>query len=201
MSDEIKDGEHQVSPQGGAGFRVPPRTWIVWITIFGGIILLMLFRDRMDSEGDRISQYRFEQLVDSNLIVRATINYDPQSPLNEVVGKYFKIENDRRIEVPFQAKLRLTPRLEEQLLSSPQFEARQPNNMLLKVVWSILPIVIIAVLIWFFFIRRIKRISRESPDLQMKTAEQQDRLDRILDKWEQQARRMDGVLDKLERDK
>ncbi len=165
MSDENKHNDDEKAPKKGGEFRVPPRTWIVWIAIFGGIILLMLFRDRMETQGEPLSQYRFQQLVESNQIAQATINYSPQNPyLTEIVGKFFKTDaagnrikkNDSDELVAFRTKARLTPKMEEKLLALPQFEVREPNTMLLSVVWSVLPIIIIAALIWFFFIRQIK---------------------------------------------
>jgi len=143
------------------------------------------------------TQYRFEELLNSEQIAHATLLYDPQSVLTEVVGTYYQNENGSKTEVPFRTRLRLTARLEERLLSLPQFEARQPNTALLAVIWSVLPILVIAALIWFFFIRQIKKISVQSRG---KTSEQQDRYDIILAKWEDQARRMDTVLEKMERD-
>src|SRR5437016_8346778 len=92
MADEKYNDDDKSSKKGGE-FRVPPRTWIVWIAIFGGIILLMLFKDRMEPQGEPISQSRFQQLVESNQITQATINYSPQNPyLTEIVGKYFKTD-------------------------------------------------------------------------------------------------------------
>ncbi len=156
MADDNRYNENDKNPRKGE-FKVPPRTWIVWIAIFGGILLLMLFKDKMESSPDTIVQYKFQQLVDSNLITQATIDYNPQnSALNVVVGKYRKVEGDRTMEVPFRAKVRLTPSMEEDLLSKPNFEPREPNTMLLGVLWSVLPIVLIATVIWFFFIRQIK---------------------------------------------
>ena len=157
MSDDNKySGDDKNSRKNGE-FRVPPRTWVVWIAIFGGIVLLMLFKDRMEPPGDFLKQYVFQQLVDSNQIVQATISYNPQDPdLREVTGKYWKMENDRKVEVPFRAKVRLLPDLEKKLLASPQFEPRQPNTMLFSFMLSVLPIIVIAALIWFFFIRQIK---------------------------------------------
>jgi cell division protease FtsH len=165
MPDDNKHNDDEKAPKKGGEFRVPPRTWIVWIAIFGGIVLLMLFRDRMETQGDPLSQYRFQQLVESNQIAQATINYSPQNPyLTEIVGKYFKTDSSgARIAkngvdelIPFRTKARLTAKMEEKLLALPQFEVREPNTMLLSVVWSVLPIIIIAALIWFFFIRQIK---------------------------------------------
>ena len=46
MSDENKHSEDEKNSKKGGEFRVPPRTWVVWIAIFGGIILLMLLKER-----------------------------------------------------------------------------------------------------------------------------------------------------------
>src|SRR5436190_12184200 len=157
MSDENKHSDDEKNSRKGGEFRVPPRTWIVWIAIFGGIILLMLFKEKMEAPGDTITQFKFQQLVESNQITQATINYNPQNPLlNEVIGKYYKIDNDRKIETAFRAKVRLTEKMEEKLYALPQFEPREPNTMLMSVAVSVLPFIIIAALIWFFFIRQIK---------------------------------------------
>src|SRR5512143_1046067 len=93
MADDNRYSDDDKSPKRGSEFRVPPRTWIVWIAIFGGIILLMLARERMDSQGDVLSQFRFQQLVESNLIAHAVINYSPQNlSLTEITGKYYRNE-------------------------------------------------------------------------------------------------------------
>jgi ATP-dependent Zn protease len=155
----------------------------------------MFLRNNLESPAETITQLRFEELVNSGQIAHATLLYDPQSVLTEVVGRYYQSGNGAKTEVPFRARLRLTSRLEEKLLSLPQFEASQPNSVLMGVIYSILPIIIIAALIWVFFIRQIKK-----GPLQTKAAEQQNRYDSILSKWEDQARRMDVVLEKMERD-
>src|SRR2546421_12712779 len=92
------------------GSQKSRRLWIVWIAIFGGIILLMLFRDRMETQGEQLSQYDFELKVGSDQIAQATINYTPQNPyLTEIIGTYFKTgtrqdhtkQNDHAEVVPF----------------------------------------------------------------------------------------------------
>jgi cell division protease FtsH len=157
MPDDNKYNDNGKNPRKGGEFRVPPRTLVVWIAIIAGITLLMLFRDRMDQQGDVLTQYRFQQLVDSNQIVQATINYNPQNPdLREIVGKYWKLDNDRKVEVPFRVKARLYPDLEKKLLTLPQFDPHEPNTMLFNFMVSFLPFIIIGALVWFFFIRQIK---------------------------------------------
>src|SRR5262245_12570506 len=118
MPDDNRYNNDDKNSRKGGEFKVPPRTWLVWIAIFGGIILLMLFKERMDSPGEMLTQYRFQQLVESNQIAQATINYSPpqSAALTEVIGKYYR-DNDRKNEVAFRAKVRLTPKMEEKLFS------------------------------------------------------------------------------------
>jgi cell division protease FtsH len=157
MPDDNKLRDEDKNPKKGGEFRVPPRTMIVWIAILGGITLLMLFKDRMETPGDPIKQTKFMELVESNQIVQATINYNPQGTyLREITGKYKKTEDGRTTVAPFQAKIVLYPELEKKLVNNPVFEPREPNTMLFSFMLSILPIIIIAALIWFFFIRQIK---------------------------------------------
>jgi cell division protease FtsH len=165
MSEENRYNDDDKNSRKPSEFKVPPRTWVIWIAIFGGIIMLMLLKDRMETPGEVLSQYVFLQKVESNQIAQATINYSPQSPLlTEITGKYFRTDSEGRhikVEgkeelVAFRTKARLTEKMEDKLFNLPQYEPREPNTMLLTAVWSVLPILVIATLIWFFFIRQIK---------------------------------------------
>ena len=162
MPEDNKSNDEEKIPKKGGEFRVPPRTWIVWIAIFGGIIMLMLMRDKWETQGEPLPQWRFMQLYDSNLIAQAVVNYNPQNPLlTEIIGRYIEADKDGNVikgakEKPFRTRARLTEKYEGRLFRDPRIEPREPNTMLLSVVWSVLPIVIIAALIWFFFIRQIK---------------------------------------------
>ncbi len=180
------------------------RAWFIWLAVLAGILLLVLVRNRQEPGGESLSPYRFEELLAAGRIAQGTITYDPQNQaLNEVIGKYSRDENNAKVEVPFRTKVRMTRGLEDKLLSLPQFQAREPNTLLMSLLWSLLPIVLIAVLIWFFFVRQIKLAGKSGVsvgELNTRAREQQDRFDRILDKWEEQGHRMDVVLDKLERD-
>src|SRR5438552_15091504 len=118
MSDDNKHNDDDKNAKKGSEFKVPPRTWVVWIAIFGGIILLMLMRDRWESQGELVGQFKFQQLVESNLVEKAVVNYSPQNlSLTEVTGKYYKtdqagnhIKDPKTGEdatVAFRAKVRL----------------------------------------------------------------------------------------------
>src|SRR5213593_970984 len=94
MPDENKLNEDK-NPKKGGEFRVPPRTWIVWIAILGGIVLLVLMKDKWEAQGENVPQWRFMQLVDSNAIVEAKVYYSPQNVLlTEIVGKYRLLDKD-----------------------------------------------------------------------------------------------------------
>src|SRR5437899_3420212 len=101
----------ETNPNGAKKPRA--RLWVTWITVFGGIMLLMLLRDRWEAQGELISQYQFEQLLDAGQIAHATITYDAQnSALTEIIGNYWKHQNDQKTVMPFRTKVRLTGELE-----------------------------------------------------------------------------------------
>ena len=56
MPDKDRNNGDEKNTRKTGEFRVPPRTWLVWIIIFGGIVLLVLFRDRMDPHGVAMSE-------------------------------------------------------------------------------------------------------------------------------------------------
>ncbi len=156
MAEQRTPNKPDEPPKKGGEFRVPPRTWVVWIAIFGGIMLLMFFKDRMNNQGQTLPQYEFLRLAESNRIAHATIHFSPQSYLTEVTGTYYKSEGGTEVEVPFVTKIKLTDKMEETFQASDRFEAKEANTMWLNVFFSIFPILLIALLIWFFFVRQIK---------------------------------------------
>ena len=164
MSEESK-GDNKNGKRGG-DFKVPPRTYLLWIAIVLAIPLLMIFRNNSGTQAEVLTQTQFIEKVDSNLISKGTIIYDPQSPyLHEIRGKYIRTDssgqqildsNGKPAEANFTTKIRFTEKFEEKLLFSGKFEIKQPNTMLLGILYSLFPILVIGLLIWFFFIRQIK---------------------------------------------
>ena len=164
MADENRSNDDEKGKKGGE-FRVPPRTWIVWIAIFGGIISLMMLKDRMDGESTALKHYDFLQLVESNLVHSATINYGAQSGyLTEITGKYFATDKDgNRVKdagqdklVAFRTKTRLTPEIENKLVKLPQFEPREPNPLWWSFGMQLMFFLALGLFVWFFFIRQLK---------------------------------------------
>ncbi len=160
MANENKYNDDDKNGKKGGDFKVPPRTWIVWIAIIGGITMLVTFKSHMEMQPGQLSPYDFQQKVNSNLIAQASLNINPQSPLvADIVGAYYKTDDTgKRLNetVPFRTKTLLTDKMQEKLINLPPFEVHEPNQFLLSAVLTVLPIILIAVVIWFIFIRQIK---------------------------------------------
>ncbi|MBL9170094.1 MAG: ATP-dependent zinc metalloprotease FtsH [Verrucomicrobiales bacterium] len=145
-------------------FRNSPQRYLLWIAIIATIPLLVIVNNRATPQGKLLSQPEFMALVDSNLVSRAAITYDVQSVLQEVRGKYYRTDKDgKRIteggkdtEEAFVARVRLPEDYELKLLSTGRFEVKQPNTLLLQLIWGIGPFILIGLFIWFFFIRQIR---------------------------------------------
>ncbi len=160
MADENKFNNDDKDSRKNGDFRVPPKTWIVWIVIFGGILALFLFNKRLTEPSQTMQPKDFWAKVDAQQIAQATVNYSPQSPLYDITGTYYRTEKvgDTNSEVPvqFQVKTPLTDKNVEKLEMYPNIVMKEPNTMLLSVMMTLLPILLIGVFIWFFFIRQIK---------------------------------------------
>lgn len=157
MSDDSKstgNGKNEKKNE----IKVPSRNWLLWILILGCIPLLMVFKDNRDAKYLDISRQDLIQLVSSNAVNSGVIHYNPQSSvLNEITGTYAKIDpaTGNEVQVPFRVKTKLTEDLETSLLDK-GFAVREPNTFLLNIFVTILPILFVAFLIYFFFIRQIK---------------------------------------------
>jgi cell division protease FtsH len=159
MSDENKFNNDDKDSRKNGDFRVPPKTWIVWIVIFGGILALFLFNKRLTEPSQNLGIKDFWAKVDAKQIQTATINYSPQSPLYDITGTYRQEKaGDTNSEalVQFHVKTPLTDKNLEKLENYDGIEMKEPNTMLLSVMMTLLPILLIGAFIWFFFIRQIK---------------------------------------------
>jgi len=138
----------------GGEFRVPPRTWILWIAILGAIPLLVLFKDPREHQVT-LSQKEFLDLFQANAIKEGIIWFNVQDPLTQdITGKY--VPSGKDTPVKFKTMVHLDESLDRQLRRSGLFEPKRPNTLMQNMLVSIVPILLIALLIWFVFIRQIK---------------------------------------------
>ncbi|MFM1942027.1 MAG: ATP-dependent zinc metalloprotease FtsH [Verrucomicrobiota bacterium] len=135
--------------------RVPPRTWLIWIAILAMIPILWRFHEQTGVATETLKYEKFIQLVKDNKITKGVIHYSPQSDkIHEIEGEYKESETSEA--KPFRIKTRLLESVEEQMLSSGKFETDEPNTLLLGILYSLLPFVLLALLIWFFLVRQIR---------------------------------------------
>jgi len=75
-----------------------------------------------------------------------------------VVGKYQDVEKDgtKSALKPFHAKMLLSDKQIDKLSGYANIEVKEANTVLLSLMMTLLPILLIGVFIWFFFIRQIK---------------------------------------------
>jgi cell division protease FtsH len=162
MADDNKQNDKDKNSNKGSGeFRVPPRTWIVWVAIIASIVALVMFRGKLEPTGEDLNPQKFLELVDSNLIAAVSLNYSPASgPVAIIEGTYYKTDAaGKKLNevVPFRTTTLLTEKLQDKLINLPAFTIPKPaNQLVLNIVWGVLPFVLIGGFIWFFFIRQIK---------------------------------------------
>jgi len=138
--------------------RVPPRTWLLWLVLLSLFPLLLFLRGQTDTKARVLSHLEFLQCVEKNEIVEGTIHYNnPQSPLREITGKLRESAGPNKGQsVQFKLETRLSESLEQQLLGGGKFKVAEPNTMLVSLFYTLLPFIIIAAFVYFFFIRQIK---------------------------------------------
>jgi hypothetical protein len=144
------------------------RRWLIWIFLAGLVPLLFVVSKNDKGVSPLVTRQQLIELLMEDRIVRGTIHYNPQSSaLNEITGWYVETNATGLVEEKrFRLKTRLTDTLEARLLNSGKFEAVEPNNMLLSLFYTLSPIFLVAVLIYFFFIRQIKMAGRAvNPEL------------------------------------
>lgn len=159
MSDENKQTPPGKGDRKSGDVKVPPRNWLIWTLILIAVPAIIFFRTKADSKYPPISRAKLVEIVDSGAKMEGKIYYAPpqSSSLVEITGKYITTNQAGvTTEAYFRAPdTRLTPDLEKNLLER-GFETAEPNTMLMSIFVTVLPFVLLAFLIYFFFIRQIK---------------------------------------------
>ena len=158
MSDENRSNEDK-SEKKGSDFQIPPRTLLVWAAILGVIVLLVYMRDRTEQKVEKLGYVELSRLVTNNLVAEGKIVYSQSPYLRTVKGKYIVAdENGKPTEqtVAFKSELPLGEKLTEMLLASGKFETEEANPILANMLMSLLPLLLIVGIIYFFLIRQIR---------------------------------------------
>ena len=137
--------------------RVPPRTWLVWIAILALIPFLWRLRDQGDAKVHHLNHQEFQQKLEDGQIERGVITYNPQdNRLAEITGRYRESYQGATNLVPFKIKTRLFEDTEKSMVRSGNFETVYQNTLFLGLLYTLLPFILLALLIWFFLVRQIR---------------------------------------------
>jgi cell division protease FtsH len=158
MSDENKqNGKDRKS----GDVKVPPRNWLVWTLILVAIPVVIFLRTKTEHAFPLMARHQLENLLtNANVRIDGKIYYAPpqSSMLSEVSGRYIEtnLANGTITDWnAFRAKTHLTDDLVQKLLER-GFQEGEPNTLLMSVFVTVLPILLVAFLVYFFFIRQIK---------------------------------------------
>src|SRR5687768_245437 len=159
MSDENKEKNSGKDRKTGE-VKVPPRNWLIWTIILIAIPVVIFLRTRTESNFNMVSRQDLEVLLAGSKTngIQGKIYYPPpqSSLLAEITGKYNGTNAAGVVgPVQFRAKTRVSEKLEESLLAA-GFQEAEPNTLLMSIFVTVLPILLVAFLVYFFFIRQIK---------------------------------------------
>src|SRR5687767_1247377 len=159
MSDENKEKNSGKDRKTGE-VKVPPRNWLIWTIILVAIPVVIFLRTRTESNYNMVSRQDLEALLAGSKTngIQGKIYYPPpqSSLLAEITGKYNGTNAAGVVgPVQFRAKTRVSEKLEESLLAA-GFQEAEPNTLLMSIFVTVLPILLVAFLVYFFFIRQIK---------------------------------------------
>ena len=65
-----KTGDNRELKKPPGGMKVPSGAWLAWIVVIGGLVALMLLRNRMGAQSSTLSQNEFFQKYESNQIAQ-----------------------------------------------------------------------------------------------------------------------------------
>src|SRR5687767_1614738 len=159
MSDENKEKNSGKDRKTGE-VKVPPRNWLIWTIILVAIPVVIFLRTRTESNYNMVSRQDLEVLLAGAKTngIQGKIYYPPpqSSLLAEITGKYNGTNAAGVVgPVQFRSKTRVSEKLEESLLAA-GFQEAEPNTLLMSIFVTVLPILLVAFLVYFFFIRQIK---------------------------------------------
>ena len=154
MSEENKSNNKK---ERNTEIRVPPRNWLLWLLILATLPLLFLLNNKTAGDRVALSEKELMQLAADDAILEGVIHYSLASPLQEVTGTFRPPNSTNGAAKSFYAQLRLADReIENALMATGRVVPKEASTFLTNLFITILPILFVAFLIYFFFIRQIK---------------------------------------------
>ncbi len=138
--------------------RLSPKTWIIWILV-ALLVPALIMVNKVQQRGLKTINYRqLMDLVDSNRIENAVISADPSGgTVKEIRGLYRETAvGGKETTQLFTLKDWIHPDDYRKLQLTGHFRTEAPNTLIWQLLYSLLPFLLIAGLVYFLFVRQIK---------------------------------------------
>jgi cell division protease FtsH len=144
------------SPE-GRDPRFPIRVVLIWVVLLIAVPVLLRLRQMQQDRVEDLSYGQLEQKVDQGLVNSVTVEAG-MGALDKIKGKYDEPTKDGSTKtVEFATKVRYSDEIFKFLKSkNVQIKFSEANQFWMQFFWSALPFVLLAVFVYFVFIRQIK---------------------------------------------
>jgi cell division protease FtsH len=145
----------------GGDFKIPSKTLLMWAAIVVAIFAIATLNSHTEGKVRELSWTELSQKLANGLIADGKITFNPQSSfLRHITGTYYEAEkNGHPIKdkpVPFVTDTFLTEKSSDLLLESGKFKAVEPSTLLVSLLYTVAPILLIFILIYFALMRQLK---------------------------------------------
>lgn len=148
-------------------YRIPSRSILVWVILIAAFFIGTRFFLREEAKPVELDGYPvLAEKIKQDLIVPGSgkITYPPQSEIKQISGKFYKADDSgkpvlvggKKVEIPFVLHTPLTDEIKTELIKSGRFKSEEPNNIMIGLLYNLLPILLILGIIYFFLARQIK---------------------------------------------
>jgi len=143
----------------------PVPSWFWYLFIIGGIVMLFTLGETNSRKANDLTFDELMKKANGGLIKDATIKYPASGDLREITGFFYKAdEKDQKIAdgkggfavERFKIKTPIPDDDLKVLLQTGKVRSTTENTFLMSFLFTVLPFILIAAFIYFFFIRQIK---------------------------------------------
>ena len=144
--------------------RFQPKVWLIWLSIIGILFLLWKFNPGRISSPATLKIQEVLDYAVSDQVAEGSIRSDPSGGRDwgVIIGEMKEpiLVSETGKTKSFHAAGRLTDANMETLRKSKVFKEEAASNLVTQLLTSILPIVVILGLLYFFFVRQLRQAGR-----------------------------------------
>jgi cell division protease FtsH len=138
----------------------PQRTILLWIGIICMVLIFFVLKQNNEQPVKEMTYWtQLEEQLQKKTIVPGTgkIIYGVDATdLKRVTGSYYDPPGQTKNTTKFSLETDFTDKIKDTLLESGQFQFGKGNNLMMALLYQLLPIALILGVIYFFIIRQIK---------------------------------------------